>query len=176
MRTCVLLAVALLLISCGGPSPDQIQATVASAVQATITANTSATASAVASAEAARCAPAGLSTYATTVEEQVRTFEMQSGLTSSTPRASMGAALQRLLDIQTETRRMEVAPCLTAFHAEVVSMMGLYRLAYETFAAQGSEAITTVSLRQGDEALANIKQGLATLRAGTIPVLPTPSP
>jgi hypothetical protein len=166
----------LILAACGGPSEADIQATVAAAVQATAQAEQIA-ASVKATQDAERaCGAIALNTYADTIEEEMQTFEMQTSVASSTPRVGLGTALQKMLDMQTETRRMEYPPCLKAYHERVVSMMGVYRYAYETFAAQGSETATQAALQVGGETLSELRAQLPMIREGQIPPEPTPVP
>jgi hypothetical protein len=175
MRVIVVFGLLLALAGCGGPSAADMQATVGAAVQATADAEQVAQSVAATQAAADVCGAAKLNAYADTVEEQLQTFEAQTGLASSTPRVSLGTPLQKLLDIQTETRRMDAPECLKAYHEQLVGMMGLYRLAYETFAAQGDETLVQASLQVGGETLATLKQGLTTIRQGQVPPTPVPA-
>ncbi len=173
-RLLLLFVLTLTLTSCG-PSTADIQATIDSSVAATVTTIEQSTAQAATATAAEVCGAAALARYADTLEPQIQTYEMQAGLASRTARISMGPALQALLDLQTETRKMDVPPCLADYHAQVVSMMGLYRAGYENFSAQGDEALTTVSLRMADESLAHIKATIPTLHQGTVPPVATPA-
>jgi hypothetical protein len=174
LRLLPLFALALALASCG-PSTADIQSTIDASVAGTVTTIAQSTAQAATATAAEVCGAAALTRYADTLEPQIQTFEMQAGLVSNTARISMGPALQALLDLQTETRQMDVPPCLAEYHAQVVSMMGLYRAGYENFSAQGDEAMTTAALRMGGESLAHIKATLPTLRQGTVPPVATPA-
>jgi hypothetical protein len=172
----VAVLIGLVLVGCGGPSQADLQATVSAAVSATAQAQQVATSVAATQTAAEACGATALGAYADAVEEQIKTFEMQSALVGNTPRVSMGVPMQELLNIQTETRRMDVPECLKPFHEQVVSMMGLYRLGYENFAGQGEESMTMASLQLGEESLVTIKNDLQSLRAGTVPPTPTPAP
>lgn len=153
------------LMSCGGPSAAEIDATVQAAIQST--------AAAIPTPDP--CGAAALGTFADAMEEQLKTFEAQTAVVGATPRVSLGTPLQRLLDIQTETRRMDAPVCMQNYQTQVVSMMGLYRLAYETFAAQGDEITVQAALQTGQQFLQQAKDGLALIRAGKIPPTPEPS-
>jgi hypothetical protein len=132
-------ALLVLLVACGGPSEADVQATVAAGVAVSVAQTSTAVA-------ADACGKVALNVYADAVEQQVNRFERQAGLTGSTPRASMGEPLQRLLDLQDETERMDVPPCAAEYHKQILSMMGIYRLAYENFAAQGDEITTQAAI------------------------------
>jgi hypothetical protein len=122
------------------------------------------------------CSDAALNSYADEIEEKLTTFEAQTVVTAATPRVGMGVSLQRLVDIQQETRRIEAPECLAVFHTQVLHMMGLYRLGYETFAAQGSPKKSQVSLANGALELQTARDGLANIRTGEIPPAPSPTP
>jgi hypothetical protein len=175
MKILITILALLVLVGCGGPSEADIQATVGAAVQATTQAGQIAT-SVQATQTASACEQPTLNVYADAVEEQITTFEQQATLTGSTPRVSMGVPMQKLLDIQTETRRMDVPNCMQEYHERVVSMMGLYRIAYETFAGQGDESLSQASLMLGGESLGRVKAELATIRKGEVPPTSTPAP
>jgi len=165
---------AILLIGCGGPSESDIQATVQAAVESTAQAQAVAV-SVKATQEAADvCGAPALGVYADSMDEELTTFEMQTSVAGSSPRMSMGVALQKLLDIQTETRRIKAPDCLKAYHSRVISAMGLYRYAYENFAAQGNESMTTTALQMGQTELAAVKKDIPTIRSGQVPIVPTP--
>lgn len=124
--------------------------------------------------EAGACEAATLNSYADAVEPQIRAFEQQAQLVGTTPRASLGAPLQRLLDIQTETRKLNVPVCLKDFHTRILDMMQVHQIGYQNFAAQGDETMTQASLLVGAQNLADIKRDLKTIREGTVPPIPTP--
>lgn len=173
----VSVCVALALTACG-PSAADVQATVAAAVEATsqqVVVSTSVAATQVA---ANACGAEALTAYADTAEKQMERFERQATLVGSTPRMSMGEPMQRLLDIQDETDQIDAPACLADYHERLVGMMGLYRLAYSTFSAQGDEATTQLSLTMGDDELKVLRDALTELRDGKVPTLPevkTPS-
>jgi len=151
-----------------------IQATVQAAVQATAQAQQVAVSVNATQEASEACGSAALTTYADAMSEEIKTFEAQISVAQSTPRMSLGTPLQRLVDIQTETRRMKMPACLKSYHERVMSMMELYRLAFETFAAQGSESITQAALSTGGTELGVVREQLDSIRDGTVP--PTPSP
>jgi hypothetical protein len=166
--------VAALLAGCGGPSQADFQA----GVQATeAAAATKEAAAAKNEAEAADpCADAALMAYADAIDEKLRTFESQIAVTDASPRVSIATPLQKLVDIQQDTRRIQAPECLTVFHDRVIAMMGLYRTAYETFAAQGNQHKIATSRAAGAVELQAIHDGLANIRAGEIPPDPPPTP
>jgi uncharacterized protein YcfL len=177
MRRVLIAILALLaLAGCGGPSEADIQATVSAAVAATAQAKDIALSVAATQEAEQACAEKALSEYADAIDVQVRSFRQQAQLVSSTPRASLGGPLQKLLDIQTETRKVKVPACLKEFHTRVGGMMELYQLAYQNFAAQGSEISTQAFLQVADDELKAITEGIATIRTGQMPALPTPAP
>src|SRR4051812_1534521 len=93
LRKLPLLFLLMVLISCGGPSESDIQATVQAAVASTAQAQQIA-ASVKATQEAADvCGTVALNTYADGIDEELKTFQMQTGVAGSTPRASIGTAL-----------------------------------------------------------------------------------
>lgn len=175
-RLCVVILGLCLLVGCGGPSEADIQATVAAAVQSTAQADQIA-ASVKATQEAQdECGQKAFTAYAETIDMQIQSFEMQASLTGSTPRVSMGTPLQELLNIQTETMKVDAPSCLKGYQERVVSMMGLYRVGYETFAGQGEETMVQAALQLGDESLRKLKKDLAEIKAGKTPIEPTPLP
>ncbi len=173
-RVFVALLAAIVLVGCGGPSEAELQATVAAAVAATAQAQQVATSVAATQEAEAACGEKALTAYADAIERQIQRFEQQTGLAGSTPRASLGEPLQRLLDLQNEAQDTKAPECLKQYHEQVVSMMGLYRLAYQNFAAQGDETLTQASLQVGQETLATLKQGLGDIRKGVVPPTPVP--
>jgi hypothetical protein len=170
------LAVVLFLVGCGGTSPAQIQATIDSAVSATAQAQQVATSVAATQVAQEPCGAAKLAAYVATVEPLVGKFERQAGVTSVAPRIGLSVPLQELLNIQNDVIAITPPVCLVDFHAQVVSMMGLYRFAYETFSAQGDEAVVTQAITMGTLALAKVREGLATIHTGQVPATPTPAP
>lgn len=172
----LILFLGLALVACGGPSESDIQATVQAAVESTAQAQQIA-ASVKATQEAADvCGMTALNTYADAIDEEIKTFQMQTSVAGASPRMSIGTALQRLLDLQTETRRTKTPDCLKTYHERVVGAMGLYRYAYENFAAQGDDSITTLALQMGQTELDAVQKDLPTIRSGKMPIVPTPMP
>jgi hypothetical protein len=168
------LCVVLLLIGCGGPSEAQLQATVAAAVKATEEANNVATAVAATQLALEACGSAALTRYADATEKLVQQFDQQAVLVSSTPRVSMGVPMQRLLDIRTETDAIIPPECLVEFHEQVTSMMGMYQLGYQNFAAQGDEITTQAALQVADDVHKAVVAGFEHIRQGAVPPTPTP--
>jgi hypothetical protein len=163
---------ALLLSACGGPSEVQVQATVVAAVEATAQAQQVATAISATQVAATACEPAALKAYAARAEDQLQAFEQQAQLVGTTPRVGLGVPLQRLLDIQTETRKLETPECLQPVHARVLDAMDLHQQAYQNFAGQGDEALTTRLLQEAAASLATAHADLTKLAAGTLPDAP----
>lgn len=158
------LLLAASLVACGAPSEADIQA----AIQETQTAVV-----------ADACSAAKLTAYATVAEDKIRGFEQQAQLVGSTPRVSLGAPLQRLLDIQTETRALEVPPCATEIQNALVEAMDVYQQAYQNFAAQGSDTTTTSLIETAGQGFDRAKKALAELKSGRVPTLgpfSTPTP
>lgn len=92
----------------------------------------------------------------------------------------MGGPLQELLNLQNDTEDMEHPACLDNYHRRVVSMMGMYRLGYENFAAQGDETMTTAALKLAEEDVDKLQAEIAMIRRGEVPPLveldSTPTP
>jgi hypothetical protein len=175
MRWLFALSALVLLVACGGPSESDLQATVGAAVQATTQAGQIAT-SVKATQEAAACGKEQMAAYADAMEGQIRAFEEQSQLVGSTPRVSLGAPLQRLLDIQTETRKVQVPNCLKDFQDRVIKAMQLHQIAYQMFAGQqGSDAVINTTLEIATKEFTDIKRDLGVIRGGTVPPNPTPA-
>jgi hypothetical protein len=154
----------LFLVGCS-PSEAQIQATVEAGISATITAQQSATATAVAD----RCSPAGLTTYADDLETLLERYEAQSEIVGSTPRASLGAPLQRLLDYEDEARALDTPACLENIEDALLAMMNHYRTGYQTFAAQGDDVKIVAELASGRMLRADLLAALPALRDGELP-------
>src|SRR5262245_55983944 len=111
-----LIIAAALLVGCGGPSEADIQATVAAAVSGTTQAQVIASSVAATQEAEQACADAALKIYADAVDTEIAAFQQQAQLVSTTPRVSLGVPLQKLLDIQSETRKIKAPQCLTKFH------------------------------------------------------------
>lgn len=158
-----LFAVFALLSACG-PSQEQLQATVTAALAVTSVAAT-------ATAEADVCGNAKVTAYGDEIERLIERFQRQTSVAASTPRMSIGVPLQELLNLQSETEDMVHPECLDNYHRRVVSMMGLYRVAYQTFAAQGDETLVQAALIMGDQELAKLLDELTLLKAGEVPPL-----
>src|SRR5690242_7776105 len=164
------------LTGCGGPSDTEIQATVQAAVQGTAQAEQIAiSVKATQEAETA-CGKEALASYADAMNGQIIAFEQQAQLVGATPRVGLGVPLQRLLDIQTETRKFKTPACLKDFQERVAGMMQLHQMGYQNFAAQGSETTTQASLQVAADELVAVKKGIAELRAGTLPAKPAATP
>jgi hypothetical protein len=166
----------LALAACGGPSESDIQATVQAAVQSTAQAQqVAASVKATQEAETA-CGSEALNTYADSIDTELNAFEQQALLVSSTPRVSLGVPLQRLLDIQTETNKLHVPGCMKDFQTRVIKMMQLHQAGYQNFAAQGDDTVTSTTIQMAQQALADVKRDLATVRTGTVPPSSTLEP
>jgi hypothetical protein len=126
--------------------------------------------------EPADCKKADLATYADAMQTQIASFRQQADLAASTPRVGMGAPLQRLLDIQTETRKVTAPGCAVEHHNMVVRAMNLHQMALQGFAAQTyDDVITGTMLASAKQFLGEREAELAQIRAGTIPPTPTPA-
>jgi hypothetical protein len=159
------LAGTLLLTGCGAPTPQQLQPTIEAAVSATITAQQAATAEV----EADPCSDADLIAYADAVERLLERYEAQTEVVGSTPRASLGGPLQRLVDYEDEARELEAPECLADYNAAVLVMMQRYRQAYSTFAAQGNQATIDQALTDGRQLMADLLGALPSIRDGVLP-------
>jgi hypothetical protein len=137
-----LLALALLLAACGGPSEQDMQAPVGGAVQGTAQAGQVATSVQATQTDAA-CEALILNAYAD------KAFEQRVQLVGTTPRASLGAP-----------RKLSVTACLQDFHRRLLDMMEMHQLDYQTFAAQGDETMTQAAPLVGVQDLADIKRDL----------------
>lgn len=125
--------------------------------------------------EPADCRKADLVTYADTVEKQIATFEQQAQLVAASPRMSIGVPLQRLLDIQTETRDVVAPGCLTAFHDQVTEAMATQQRGFQAFAAQqGTDAEAAAMIQLGKLQLTTVASELVSIQEGTLPPAPEP--
>lgn len=161
MKYTAAMLMALILFGCG-PSSEQLQATVTVAISETQVA-------ASATAEADACGVDKLSAYADAIEKQIERFIRQTSVAGSSPRMSMGGPLQELLNLQNDTEDMAHPECLTNYHERVVGMMGMYRLGYQNFAAQGDEALTTAALKLADEDVEQLQTEIIMIRRGEVP-------
>jgi len=171
--TLAVIVAALIVTGCGGPSEADVRATVQAEAQATAQASTQA--GATQEAESA-CGKAKLNAYADALAEKMQAFDQQRQLVSTTPRASIGTPLQRLLDIQSETRKIEVPKCLEEYQARVLATMMAYQQAYQNFAAQGDDLTTQAWLLVADQEWASIRKASNDVRAGKVPPTETPRP
>lgn len=177
---CMATNVLLVLAACGAPSEQAIQATVAAAIASTAQAER--VAAAIESTQQAEqaCGPQALETYASAIDSQLRAFRQQADLVGATPRVGLGLPLQRLLDIQSDTRKLVPPVCLGAYHERVVGMMELHQMAYQNFAGQGDEAMTSGLLLMANKEFTALQSDLKTIHTGTLPptVVPvrTPTP
>lgn len=162
-RIAVALTAVVLLAGCG-PSAEQLQATVEAGVAGTQTAAT-------ATAEADVCGPSKVTAYGETIGQAIERFQRQTSVVASTPRVGLGGPLQELLNLQNDTEDMEHPECLDNYHRRVVSMMGVYRFAYQTFAAQGDELMVQAGLQVGDDELRKLRADLKLIEAGEVPPL-----
>jgi len=127
--------------------------------------------------EPADCKQADLATYAAAMDGQLAAFRQQSDLVGASPRMSIGAPLQRLLDIQTETRKIVAPGCVADYHARTIRVMELYQITYQGFAAQQiSNEIAGIALNEAKQQLNTQVNGLALVRVGTVPPTPAPPP
>lgn len=156
------LILACLIAGCGGPSAEQVQATVVAAVEATHVAGT-------AVAVADTCSDADLIIYADELERLLDRYAAQADVTASTPRASLGGPLQRLLDYEDEARNLVPPDCLADYHAAVGVMMERYRQGYQTFAAQGSQQTIDQALTDGRQLMADLRGAIPSIRDGVLP-------
>lgn len=161
-RIAAALVVVVLLVSACGPSAEQIQATVEAGVAGTQTAATAA-------AEADSCSDEDLVTYADETERLLDRYQAQADVTASTPRASLGGPLQRLVDYEDEARALEAPDCLADYHEAILVMMQRFRQGYQTFAAQGSQQTIDQALTDGRQLMADLRGALPSIREGTLP-------
>ncbi len=165
MRYIVPIVIALLVVvglaGCG-PSPESLQATVAAGVTGTQTAGT-------ATAAADVCSQVKLAAYADAAEQLLDRYQSQADVTASTPRASLGGPLQRLLDYEDEARALDAPACLVDFNAAILVMMGRFRQGYQTFAAQGSQGTIDAALTAGRQLMADLRGALPSIQGGTLP-------
>jgi len=175
-RKATVFLLSILLISCGGPSESDIQATVQATVQGTAQAEQIAVSVKATQEAETACGKEALASYANEMNGEITAFEQQAQLVGTTPRVGLGVPLQRLLDIQTETRKIKTPACLKAYQERVVGMMQLHQTAYQNFAAQGSETTTQDTLQAAVIELDAVKKGITELQAGTIPTQPAATP
>lgn len=127
--------------------------------------------------EPADCRQADLTTYADTMAAKLKTFQQQAELVGATPRVSMGTPLQRLLDLQNETREIGTPGCLSAFHEEILTAMETQQRGFQQFAAQQDEMAAMGFVTIGRDDLEDAAAKLDAIRAGMVPTpIPTPEP
>jgi hypothetical protein len=127
--------------------------------------------------EPADCRKADLTTYADAVTSKIKAFQQQGDLVAATPRVGLGMPLQRLLDLQNETRAIEAPGCLRHFHENVLEAMEIQQHGFQQFAAQQNELVAVSLITMGKENLATAVDDLEALRAGVVPTpVPTPEP
>lgn len=166
----------LLLAGCGGPSPEQLQATIAAGVIATQQAQIVATGVAATQQAADLCGPAGLQAYADTMEKHIKAIREQTAVAGTTPRIGLGPQLQEFLDLQHRIEDVSHAPCVDAFHQSVVDLVTTYRESYQAFSIQEEQK----SMNLTGEATARfdaVQGALKSLHEGKLPALQaTPTP
>jgi hypothetical protein len=129
------------------------------------------------SGDPADCRKADLASYATAIQNQIISFRQQADLVASTPRASIGAPLQRLLDIQTATRAIAAPGCLADYHSRIIAAMNAFQQAYQGFAAQAlTNTDAAALLGSAKNALDAQESELTQIRAGAVPPAPTDTP
>lgn len=127
--------------------------------------------------EPADCRKADLVTYADEMENQIAAYQQQVGLVEVAPRVGIATPLQRLLDLQNETRAVEAPGCLADYHGRVVEAMEFHQAVFQDFAAQRApDALTASGLVGAKASLDELADQLETIRAGTVPATPTPIP
>lgn len=133
--------------------------------------------SACAAFEPADCRKADMATYADAMSAKITMFQQQADLVSATPRVGLGTPLQRLLDLQNETREIVAPGCLRDFHEGILAAMQIQQRGFQQFAAQQGETVAVSYITIGKEDLVAAAADLDTIRAGVIPTpLPTPEP
>ncbi len=169
MGRIVCATLALIFLTACGPSPEQLQPTIEAAVAATLTTATETAGAATATAEADVCGETRLIAYAETMEQQLDRVSRQVSVADSTPRVGLGVALQELFNLQNEIEALDHPECAANFHENVVSMVGLYRLAYQTFAAQGDDLLIQASLTMANNGMNSLRDDLEVLYTGAVP-------
>lgn len=107
--------------------------------------------------------------YGTAIETKINRYERQADLVASTPRIGIATPLQTLLDIQLEIEEMSVPPCTRAHFEYVKGMMDAHQIAYQNFAAQGDDTVTTALIMVADDALEKARAGLPIIKSGVLP-------
>ena len=127
--------------------------------------------------EPADCRKADLASYADTLAAKLKTFQQQAELVGATPRVSMGTPLQRLLDLQNETREIATPGCLSDFHEGILEAMETQQRGFQQFAAQQDEMAAMGLVTIGRDDLEDAVGELDAIRLGTAPTpVPTPEP
>lgn len=159
------LVLALLLTACGAPSQEQIQATVAAAVQQTAQAQPPPTPT------PDPCSPAAITVYGNAVKPLTDTYFAQLGIAQSTPRVSLGVALQGLFTAEQAVNALPAPPCLVDWSARAKNMMELYRISLNQFAAQ-NESDSAVNMNLAAALRVVVEGSIPTIITGKVPVLP----
>jgi hypothetical protein len=133
--------------------------------------------SACAAFEPADCRQADLAAYADTMAAKIVAFQQQADLVAATPRLGIGTPLQRLLDLQNETRAITAPGCLRDFHRGILDAMETQQRGFQQFAAQQDELVAASLITIGKDNLTAATAELDGIRTGTVPTpAPTPEP
>jgi hypothetical protein len=117
------------------------------------------------------CAPAALTAYGETVQTELTNYFAQLGIAQATPRVGLGPVLQALFEAEKAVKAVAAPDCLADFRGRTISMMELYRISMNQFAAQ-KEANSMIDQAQADKIRAVIEPAVATIVAGQVPELP----
>lgn len=133
--------------------------------------------SACAAFEPADCRQADLASYADAMAAKLKNFQQQAELVAASPRMSMATPMQRLLDLQNETREIAAPGCVRHFHEEILTAMETQQRGFQQFAAQGDQMVALGFVAIGKDDLEKAATELEAIRAGAAPTpVPTPEP
>ena len=159
----------LTLVACGGPSAEQLEATITTrietAVPATMEAQVAGTATAIAEND---CSDAALAQYSIDLTILLDRYDNQVAVANSTPRVGLGPALQAMLEYEDEARVLVAPRCLIEYHSWVIVMMSSYREQLQAFAAQ-NEIDMLLKQISADHLKKQIVDGLLAIQSGAMP-------
>lgn len=163
---------ALLLTACSRqPSEAEIQAAMNVSLTATsvsITATAAAQPTAIPTPDP--CSTEAIALYGKTVKSATDIYFAQLDIAQSTPRISLGPALQNLFGAEQAVSAVTPPPCLADWFGRTKNMMELFRTSLNQFAAQDDDANANLLNAIGLRTV--VETGLLDILAGRVPVLP----
>lgn len=119
------------------------------------------------------CTAEALATYGAAMRAAIENYQEQAELVATVSRVSIATPLQRLLDLQNETEKINVPPCVENHKARVIAAMSNHQSKFQDFAAQRiDDALVAAGLLVAKTQLETAAGELKAISAGTPPATP----